>query len=382
MMNQKLVKKTAVFSLLYSVIVMAAVFFVMENRVIFAENRHGDYAAELALNDIETEIPDFDILIDDIHNQETIPRTEGLDSENDLNSDAGLSSSLIFELGSANTNFLIIPLPPGTNTNDITIENHYLNEEMWIFIKNADEDFYANNVISGNRKNITSGFYEGTDNDVILKFALNNIYEYRSIMEEETIYVEFVPPREMYDRIVVIDPAFGGSDFGIIANDLNEKDVTLNIALKLKELLDQTDIKVYFTRLLDNNLNEDKRVRVANNTRADMLIRIECDGDDDSLLNGTTAIYNENFFIPHFGNVELANILEKEVVLSIRGKAIGLKPASQTDSVIANATVPAAAIRVGYLTNAQEAILLNREDYIEKVAAGIYNAIFAAYEMY
>ncbi|MDR0219862.1 MAG: N-acetylmuramoyl-L-alanine amidase, partial [Lachnospiraceae bacterium] len=83
--------------------------------------------------------------------------------------------------------------------------------------------------------------------------------------------------------------------------------------------------------------------------------------------------------IPSFGSVELANLLETEVVTSIRGKAVGLKPATANDYVISNATVPAAAIKVGYLTNAQEAILLGREDYIEKIALGIYNAIVQVY---
>jgi N-acetylmuramoyl-L-alanine amidase len=183
----------------------------------------------------------------------------------------------------------------------------------------------------------------------------------------------------MYDRIIVIDSAYGGSDTGIVANDLHEKDIVLNITMRLKELLDETDYKVYYTRLDDNNLSEEKRVRVANNTKADMLIRIQADGDDDSMVNGTTAIYNENFFIPRFGSIELADILEREVVLSIRGKALGLTPATAYDYVIGNATVPAAAIKVGYLTNAQEAILLNRDDYIEKIAVGIFNAIQAVY---
>ncbi|MDE5598395.1 MAG: N-acetylmuramoyl-L-alanine amidase [Lachnospiraceae bacterium] len=37
-------------------------------------------------------------------------------------------------------------------------------------------------------------------------------------------------------------------------------------------------------------------------------------------------------------------------------------------------------MRVGYISNGQEAILLNRDDYIQKIADGIYQAIMAAYE--
>ena len=78
--------------------------------------------------------------------------------------------------------------------------------------------------------------------------------------------------------------------------------------------------------------------------------------------------------------MELADLLEREVVTAIRGKANGLLEAEQTDTVINEATVPAATIRVGYLTNGQEAILLQREDYIEKIAEGIYQTILKVYE--
>jgi N-acetylmuramoyl-L-alanine amidase len=263
---------------------------------------------------------------------------------------------------------------------DITIENHYLNEEMWIVLANVDGGFYAENFISGNRETVKGGIYETGSDSVTLKFALDNIYEYRGTMENGNIYVEFFAPREINDRIVVIDPAYGGNESGLTVNELLEKEIVLKIALKLTALLDQTDIKVYYTRLDDNNLSEETRVRLANNTKADMLIRIETDGAEDSATYGTTAVYNENFFIPRFGSIELANILETEVVLSIRGKAVGLVPATANDYVISNATVPAATIKVGYLTNAQEALLLNRDDYLEKIAQGIYNAIMKVYE--
>jgi N-acetylmuramoyl-L-alanine amidase len=183
----------------------------------------------------------------------------------------------------------------------------------------------------------------------------------------------------MYDAIIIIDPAYGGSEKGIVANDLMEKDVVLTIALKLKELLDETGCKVYYTRTYDNNVSEEKRVRIANNTKADMLIRIECDSNEDSLVNGTTTVYNSSFFIPHFGSLDLADVLTKEVVSIIRGKAIDLVPAAADDYVIANATVPAAAIKVGHLTNAQEASLLGRDDYLDKIAQGIFNAILAVF---
>ncbi|MDE7283434.1 MAG: N-acetylmuramoyl-L-alanine amidase, partial [Lachnospiraceae bacterium] len=52
------------------------------------------------------------------------------------------------------------------------------------------------------------------------------------------------------------------------------------------------------------------------------------------------------------------------------------------EQVIEKSVFPAAAIRVGYISNGQEAILLNRDDYIGKIAEGIYQAILSAYDSY
>ena len=85
----------------------------------------------------------------------------------------------------------------------------------------------------------------------------------------------------------------------------------------------------------------------------------------------------------HFANIQetLADLLEKELASEIKTKALGLEKASG-ESKLRYATVPAAEVRVGCLSNKQEAILLKREDYIEKIANGIYNAIISSYETY
>ena len=48
--------------------------------------------------------------------------------------------------------------------------------------------------------------------------------------------------------------------------------------------------------------------------------------------------------------------------------------------VIREVTVPAAGIKAGYLTNSQEFVLLQRDDYIEKIADGICRTIQKVYD--
>ena len=187
-------------------------------------------------------------------------------------------------------------------------------------------------------------------------------------------------PGEMYDRIIVIDPACGGEENGITTEDQREKDITLQIARKLKMKLDESDIKAYYTRMDDVSSADENRVELGNETKADMYIRIEVDEDTDSKVYGITAVYNGDYFIPGFGNIELADSLEREVTISVKGKALGLVKADGDDRVLLGLTVPAATIRVGFLSNSQEAVLLGREEYTDKIAEGIYNAITKIYE--
>ncbi len=308
-------------------------------------------------------------------------------------------AGLIFDVENAGTSYMRVPLPEKCKVDDLAIENYYMNQELCILVRGAGPDFYAINAISGNLDSVEKGICEPYEGGVKLRFSVSGIFEYHTILENNDLYVSFLSPREIYDKIVVIDPSCGGSNKGNLSKNSNkensnkensdkesgetelaEKDINLRIAQKLKEKLDKTDIKVYYTRMDDANPAEEDRAGLANGTKADMYIRIQVDAKDDSSVYGATAVYNDDYFIPGFGNVELADVLEREVVTSIKGKALGLEPAGEQDYAIRNITIPAAAVKVGCITNRQEAGLLSREEYQDKIAEGICNAILKVYE--
>lgn len=288
--------------------------------------------------------------------------------------------TLTFVIGEADTSYLRIPVPEGCAAEEIEVENHYMDRELYVLIPGAEESFYREKAISGNREKIVRGIFEPDQKGIKLKFQLTGMFEYRTILENNDLYISFLNPGEVYDRIVVIDPACGGMNAGHEQGEIREKDISLQIAAKLKEKLDKTDIKVYYTRMDDANPGEEIRVSLANDAKADMYIRIQADASEDSSLYGITAVYNGDFFIPGFGSIELADCLEKEVVTSVSGKALGLSEAKAEEYAVRHAMVPAAAIKVGCITNEQEAALLVREEYQDKIAEGIYNAILKALE--
>lgn len=288
---------------------------------------------------------------------------------------------LILQENEEKTNYLCIPLPAGLKAERIRMENHYMEKQLWVFLQDIPDNFYGNRAVSGNLNQIIAGVIEYQNEGVCLKFDLTDIYECKSILENDYLYVEFVAPREVYDKIIVIDAGHGGEDAGWKAEELFEKDITLDIVTKLKEKLDESRIKVYYTRVGDENPSREDRIHLANAVKADMFISIHVNyNEEDSDQYGTETFYNSSFFIPGFGSVELADTVEREVVTSINGKGNGLFEAASDCFILQNASVPAAKVKVGYLSNKQEAILLGKEDYRQRIADGIYNAILKAYE--
>lgn len=360
-------KRTAVYCLVFVVTVMSAMLYYCAHKIIVVADVAQDEVAQNAGNSENGEAGEPS-------GTEVKTEPTAIEDRNHIQIDRS----------SQNTNYFCIPMPSDVKAEEVVIENHYMDRELWVTIQPKEmegkEPFYEENGVYGNCTEVLTGHFEVEKHRICLRFELTDVFEYHSIFENNTLYVEFMTPKEAYDKIIVIDAAYGMEDRGVTVDGVNAKDVTLEIAKALKAKLDETDVKVYYTRMDDSNPDIESRVGLATDTKADMLIRIEVSSAESSKQYGTEAVYNSRFFIPGFGSVELADILEREVVTAISGKANGLLEASETDEVINRATVPAATIKVGYLTNGQEFILLQREDYIQRIAEGIYQSVMKAYE--
>jgi N-acetylmuramoyl-L-alanine amidase len=76
-------------------------------------------------------------------------------------------------------------------------------------------------------------------------------------------------------RTIVLDPGHGGSDPGSMnAIGVVEKDVTLDVALRLRQLLDEAAFKVEMTRDSDRSMSLKERARFANQRRGDLFVSI------------------------------------------------------------------------------------------------------------
>ena len=74
---------------------------------------------------------------------------------------------------------------------------------------------------------------------------------------------------------IVIDPGHGGKQHGAISESgVSEKDITLDIALRLRRLMENAPFEVLMTRQTDETLPLEKRVAFANTNNADLFVSI------------------------------------------------------------------------------------------------------------
>ncbi|MBO4899188.1 MAG: N-acetylmuramoyl-L-alanine amidase [Lachnospiraceae bacterium] len=289
-------------------------------------------------------------------------------------------TSLFLNAASSDSEYLWVPIPDGIASSDITIENHYMDRQLWVCIAGGDAEYYNDNYISGNLNGVSYGQAVADNDRTVLKFDMDQVYEYNTIYEDGVLYIGKLRPREVYDRIVIIDPA------GVVpieyanADSLSAARICQDISSKLLTALESKGIRVYVTSLDERVAANEDSLSLLTEVKPDMYIRIETSYDEDSKVYGTETIYNGTYFIPGFGSVELADLLEANVTTAIGGKAMGLAEAGENDEIIRRATVPAATIKIGYYTNTQENILLNRDDYRTRIADGITAAIEQAYD--
>ena len=288
-------------------------------------------------------------------------------------------SSLKFRQEENVGNCFWVPLPEGLEPENITVENRYVDRELWLYIENAGQAFFEENDIYGNVSGIETGFCEEQQGQVVLKLHMNGVSEYYSIMENKTLKLTFDRPENLYGQIVVIDPAGGGSETGITGSRITEKELALQVAKYLQQMEISPDIKFYFTRMEDVEVPEHKRLDLIEGVKADMFIRIGAWKDTENTDKyGIQCFYNDDYFIPGFGNIELADAVTRNVTIASSNRALGLFSAPE-DSILREIQIPAVELSLGYMSNPKECELLSQENYQEKLAEGIANAVLEVY---
>ncbi len=194
-------------------------------------------------------------------------------------------------------------------------------------------------------------------------------------------------------RTVVIDAGHGGKDPGTTSRSgLKEKDLVLDIALRLKAHLAAAGVRVVMTRDSDRFWELEDRPYLAARGAGDVFISIHMNAALSRSVQGieTFVTAAENFpptaesrtggkypAVPNnqfnHSNMAIGNQIQRAVVGITRAEDRGLKHARFI--VLKNSAMPAALVECGFLSNPQEAQKLSTPSYRETLALGVAQGV-------
>lgn len=165
---------------------------------------------------------------------------------------------------------------------------------------------------------------------------------------------------------IYIDPGHGGSDPGAVGNGLVEKNLTLDISLRQRDLFEKLGHIVKMSRTVDKVVSLEARVKDANNWGADLFISNHINA------GGGTGIEVWHSISGGKGK-EYAARVEGELRKIFKSRGLKTREGRNGDYlfVIRETNMPAILNEFGFIDNAEDATKIKREDIRQKFAEAV-----------
>lgn len=182
---------------------------------------------------------------------------------------------------------------------------------------------------------------------------------------EATVPIAFTKAKS--EIKVVIDAGHGGYDPGCMTEGYKEKDITLDIAKRVRVLLEKAGITVYMTRSGDDTLSLKERTDFTNTMNVDAFVSIHVNSSTSSGPEGIDTHWYTNQSIP------LARKIQSCIINRVPAIDRGIK--KNMFYVIHHTEVPAVLVEIGFISNPSERCQLISVNRKQNTAQGIADGV-------
>lgn len=179
------------------------------------------------------------------------------------------------------------------------------------------------------------------------------------------------------NRTVIIDAGHGGEDPGAIGSSgAYEKDINLNIALKLQQFIEQSGGVVLMSRVDDAKMEGSKsndmklRKKLREDNDGDIFISIHLNSYPSESCKGA-----QTFYASDERSKVLAEKIQKNMVDILDESNTRIAKKLTDVYLLKNVNIPSVIVECGFLSNSAEEKLLLDEEYQSKIAMAIYLGI-------
>lgn len=185
---------------------------------------------------------------------------------------------------------------------------------------------------------------------------------------------------------VVIDAGHGGMDGGAVGvSGVLEKDLNLQVAKKLEQLVVDGGGRALMTRTDDISLHTDQDTTVREQKRSDLNYRrsYAADSGADAFISIHMNKFEQSqyrgaqiFYSADQDSKKLAEMIKKQVVpISEKSDGREIKQAYDTMFILQKNVIPSVIVECGFLSNPEEETLLTTEEYQQQMAEAIYQGL-------
>lgn len=207
-------------------------------------------------------------------------------------------------------------------------------------------------------------------------------------------YDSYIPTSAKYDspNTVIIDPGHGGFDGGAVASDGTvEKDINLQISLKVAKMLEFSGYNVIMTRTDDTGTEDDDSISIPKRKKSDLSNRLKIMDNNPNAIyvsihlnkfttsaaNGAQVFYTKNYKQAQ----TLAKYLQSNIKDMLQPENTRVvKQGTDSTYLLKNATVPAVIVECGFLSNSAECEKLKSAEYQSQMAFAIFGGIINYFE--
>lgn len=226
--------------------------------------------------------------------------------------------------------------------------------------------------------------YDGTVNDIVLNtnrltgrstitinmvepLAHNIVYRY----DVNSTAITLLKPATWQDRLVVIDPGHGGKEVGAVYNGVYEKNLNLDIALTVQQILEARGINTYIIREDDSYVGLYERAYIANTLKATLFVSIHNNAlENNKSVNGSMVFHHGKSTQGKALAGTILNRLVKDLKMPNRGVR------EQSEYIVLQGTaMPSALVEVAFMSGEIDFTLLTTAQFRAKAAEAIADGI-------
>jgi N-acetylmuramoyl-L-alanine amidase len=181
------------------------------------------------------------------------------------------------------------------------------------------------------------------------------------------------------DKVIVLDPSWGGTTVGREANGVNESDIVFDVAQRIEGRLIALGVSVYLTRNTERSPLEPERIAFANSVNADLVISLHVDSYKNDRAQGVATYFygSDQHGIHSIVGERFATLVQREICA--RTDLTNLRTHAKTWDMLRLTKAPTVRTDLGYISNPHDADRLRDPQFRDLIAEAYVIAIQRLY---